>query len=116
MDQLSQIINTFSIQAGVFYTGKLCGLSSFENEAIEGHIHILKSGRLSISGTEKPEFTITEPSVIFFPRPKSHKLLAKESDEAEVICATVQYGIGQVNPVAQALPDLLVLPLSQAPH
>lgn len=116
MDQLSQIISTFSIQAGVFYTGKLCGLSSFENEAIEGHIHILKSGRLSISGIGQQDLMITEPSIVFFPRPKSHRLLANESDQAQVICATVQYGIGQVSPVAQALPELLVLPLNQAPQ
>jgi len=116
MDQLSQIISTFSIQAGVFYTGKLCGLSSFESEAIEGHIHILKSGRLSISGIGQQELTITEPSIIFFPRPKSHRLLANESDQAQVTCATVQYGVGQVSPVAQALPEVLVLPLSQAPQ
>lgn len=114
MDQLSQIINNFSIQAGVFYTGKLCGLSSFEQPAIEGHIHILKSGQLKITGLNQEDIELNEPSIVFFPRPKSHRLVASESDQAEVICATVQYGVGNVNPVAQALPNVLVLPLSEA--
>ena len=114
MDQLSQIINRFSIQAGVFYTGKLCGLSSFEEHSIEGHIHILKSGRLKISSQNDRDITLSEPSIVFFPRHKSHKLTATESDNAEVICATVQYGIGNINPVAMALPDIIVIPFTEA--
>ncbi|WP_286261729.1 AraC family transcriptional regulator [Thalassotalea atypica] len=116
MDQLSQIISKFSIQAGVFYTGKLCGLSSFEQNAIEGHIHVLKSGRLKVTGLSIGDRVLTEPSIIFIPRPQSHRLMAGADDDAELVCATLQYGIGNINPVTQALPDVLVLPLARAPQ
>lgn len=38
MDKLSAILNRFSISAGVFYTGSICGLSSFDDpNGNEGH-------------------------------------------------------------------------------
>ncbi|WP_448552648.1 AraC family transcriptional regulator [Thalassotalea montiporae] len=115
MDQLSQIIQDFSIQAGVFYTGQLCGLSAFGDEShVEGHIHILHSGTLTLADADGSEQLLDEPSIVFFPRPKQHRLRATESDNAEVICATVQYGIGQQSPLTQALPEAIILPLRQA--
>ena len=115
MDQLSQIIQDFSIQAGVFYTGQLCGLSTFGEESqVEGHIHILHQGTLLLSDNNGDKQVLDEPSIVFFPRPRQHRLTATESDNAEVICATVQYGIGQQSPLTQALPDVIILPLRQA--
>lgn len=116
MDQLSQLISTFTIKAGVFYTGKLCGISAFgEQSTLEGHIHIVKSGTLTLIQKGAPDQVLSEPGLVFFPRPKSHRISAKESDNAEVVCATVQYGFGATSPVAQALPDVVVLPFSKAP-
>ena len=116
MDHLSCIINRFTLQAGVFYTGKLCGLSNFnENEAIEGHIHLLRSGTLSIIGLDKQTIILNKPSIIFIPRPIKHSIKAREIDEAELICATVTYGTNSTNLLANALPDLLILPLEQSP-
>ncbi|MGB2741535.1 MAG: AraC family transcriptional regulator [Cognaticolwellia sp.] len=116
MDHLSQIIDRFSLQAGVFYTGKLCGLSHFtEDGALEGHIHLLRSGSLSILGLDKSTMVLDKPSIIFLPRPTKHSLKARDTDNAELICATVTYGSDSSNLLANALPDLLVLPLEQSP-
>jgi AraC-like DNA-binding protein len=116
MDHLSQIIDRFSLQAGVFYTGKLCGLSHFtEGGALEGHIHLLRSGSLSILGLDKSTMVLDKPSIIFLPRPTKHSLKARDTDNAELICATVTYGSDSSNLLANALPDLLVLPLEQSP-
>lgn len=116
MDHLSEIINRFSLQAGVFYTGKLCGLSNFnEGAAVEGHIHLLRRGTLSIIGLDKSTIVLDKPSIIFLPRPIKHGLQAKDTDNAELICATVTYGSGSSNLLADALPDLLILPLAESP-
>jgi AraC-like DNA-binding protein len=116
MDHLSEIIDRFSLQAGVFYTGKLCGLSRFNDEAaVEGHIHLLRSGTLSIIGFDKSRIVLDKPSIVFLPRPIKHSLQAEDTDNAELICATVTYGSGSSNLLANALPDLLILPLAESP-
>ena len=116
MDQLSQTIDSFSLQAGVIYTGKLCGLSSFnEQDALEGHIHLLRSGVLSIMGLSKSTIVLEQPSIIFLPRPLKHSLKAQEIDDAELICATVIYGSTSSNLLTDSLPNLLVLPLENSP-
>jgi AraC-like DNA-binding protein len=116
MDHLSQIIDRFTLQAGVFYTGKLCGLSTFnESEAMQGHIHLLRSGTLSVLGLNKATIVLDKPSIIFLPRPIEHSLKAREIDDAELICATMTYGSNNANLLADALPDLLILPLAQSP-
>lgn len=116
MDQLSQIIDSFTLQAGVFYTGKLCGLSSFNDKgALEGHIHLLQSGTLSIVGLNKQKIVLDKPSLIFLPRPMKHGLQAREVDNAKLICATLNYGSSTSSLLADTLPDLLILPLEQSP-
>ncbi|MGJ8630119.1 MAG: cupin domain-containing protein [Glaciecola sp.] len=49
------------------------------------------------------------------PRPIKHGLQARDSDNAELICATVTYGCNSSNLLADALPDLLLLPLEKSP-
>ena len=114
MDQLSQLIARFTVKAGVFYTGELCGLSAFEDEqSLQGHIHILTQGKLTIIRPGSKDICLDEPGIVFFPRPKAHRISARESDNAKVVCATVEYGTGATNPISQALPDVLVLPFSK---
>lgn len=116
MDRLSEVLNNFSISAGVFYTGNLCGLSSFNAEGVEeGHLHLLQSGRLTVIDHQGHKQEVDEPAVLFFPRPASHRLMAEERDEAQLVCASIRYGTGTKNPLANALPALMVIKLSDAP-
>jgi len=116
MDQLSHIIDSFSLQAGVFYTGKLCGLSHFNDKSLlEGHIHLLRGGKITLAGLSSEQVVINKPSIIFIPRPRAHSLQTEEVEDAELICATVQYGAGSSNSLANALPDVLILPITQMP-
>lgn len=116
MDKLSEVLNHFSISAGVFYSGNLCGLSSFSGEGVEeGHLHLLESGRLDVYDHNGKKIEVTEPSVLFFPRPANHRLMAEEHDNAQVVCASINYGTGCKNPLANALPALVVIRLADAP-
>jgi len=115
MDKLSAILNRFSISAGVFYSGKLCGLSDFDDpNDKEGHLHLLKSGRLEIQDERGQRIIMAEPSLLFYPRPTQHHLIASEADAAKIVCATVQYGTGPNNPLTNALPDVIVIPLAES--
>lgn len=117
MDKLSDILRRFSIRAGVFYSGQLCGLSAFEQDhGWLGHIHLLRQGRLRLQESGQAPLDITEPSLLFYPQPTAHRISADASAQAEIVCASVHYGTGAANPVSAALPHLLVLPLKQNPR
>ncbi|PVZ72376.1 AraC family transcriptional regulator [Pelagibaculum spongiae] len=116
-DQLSQVLSRFSVTAGVFYSGNLCGFSSFEspNEQV-GHIHLLKKGRLEIQYPGGKKEILDKPSLVFYPKPIKHRIIASEADQTEVVCATVSYGAGPSNPLAQALPEMICQPLTANPR
>ncbi len=116
MDKLSEVLNHFSISAGVFYAGNLCGLSAFSEDGIEeGHLHLLEQGKMTVIDQDGTRIAIDEPAVLFFPRPAFHRLQAERRDNAQIICASVRYGTGTRNPLANALPPLIVIKLSEAP-
>ncbi len=116
MDKLSTVLNHFSISAGVFYAGNLCGLSAFPDDGIEeGHLHLIQSGCMQVVDHEGRKLTINEPTVLFFPRPAQHRLKAAARDNAQLICASVRYGTGTGNPLARALPGLIEVKLANAP-
>ena len=80
-----------------------------------GHLHLLRSGELLISdGTDGPR-RITEPSVIFSPRPQAHSLAPVHAAGVDLVCATVDLGSGVRNPFIDALPALIVVPIVEAP-
>lgn len=110
MDRLSLVLERLSITAGVFFSGEMCGISNFDSSAqLEGHIHLLKSGRIDVIDQHNEVVSIDKPSLIFYPRPKAHKLRATESDNAELVCASIKYGADASNPLTNALPDMVVL-------
>ncbi|MRI33126.1 AraC family transcriptional regulator [Endozoicomonas sp. OPT23] len=115
MDQLSSVLSRFSISAGVFYSGQLCGLSSFEEpNARIGHIHLLKKGTLKILERGKPDKVFSEPTLLFYPRPTQHRIMAEDADNTEIVCAEVHYGSGPTNPLASSMPDMVSIPLARA--
>lgn len=75
MDQLSSLLRQFSISAGVFYSGQLCGLSDVATgDELVGHIHVLRSGSLSIQSKQQL-LNVVAPSLIFSPNRKPIDLL-----------------------------------------
>lgn len=114
MDRLSLILERLSITAGVFFSGNLCGVSSFDGAASRvGHIHLLQSGRIDVMDEYKQVISIDQPSLIFYPQPKLHQLRAVESDQAQLVCATIQYGADASNPLTKALPEMVVLNIDE---
>ena len=113
MDKLSEIMRRFSISAGVVYSGQLCGVSAFgEHDSRIGHFHLLKQGCLTLSEAKKHPIKVTEPSLLFYPRPTIHSISATLDSHTEIVCASVHYGTGSANLLSNTLPDLLIMPLS----
>lgn len=116
MDRLSPLFNRFSPSARVFHVGKTCQLSSFEEADGVGHIHLLRSGQLRVSGKDLEERVLSEATVIFSPKPQSHRLSPVHASGVDLVCASVDMGNELQNPFITALPPLMIIPLSEVPQ
>lgn len=116
MDHLAPFFEKFSLTARMFYSGQLCGSSGNHDSEQAGHLHVLKKGTMKIVRPNGRQMIIDIPSIVFFPRPGRHRLVAPEHDGAELVCATVEFGAGMLNPVLASFPEPLVLPLDTLPE
>lgn len=112
MDRLTTLLTHFSLQAGVFYTGNICGIHDFAQDCLRGHIHLIRRGPVRVIGVKQQVFDVTAPTLLFLPRPDTHRLMADDRAGADVVCATVQFGGGGRNPIADSLPDVVMIELS----
>ncbi|MGS0755548.1 cupin domain-containing protein [Roseateles sp. GG27B] len=110
---LDHLLTQFSLRAGVFYTGNICGLHDFERDDKRGHLHLIKNGPVQLLEPGKPAMALDRPTLVFLPRPQTHRLLADERAGADVVCATVLLGGGGRNPISDSLPDAVLIELDQ---
>jgi AraC-like DNA-binding protein len=115
MDRLAPFFERFSLSARMFYSGRLCGDSGNQDEQA-GYLHVLRKGTLKIIPPKGRRIVIDTPSILFYPRPRLHRLYASEDVGAELVCATVEFGAGMLNPLIASFPELLVLPLDALPE
>jgi len=115
MDPLAPFFGRFTLSARMFYSGAFCGVSPTLNEPA-GYLHVLKKGRLTITHPKARPIVIDTPSIIFLPRPHEHRLHAYEGDGTELVCATVEFGTGMLNPLIATFPEPFVTPLNSLPE
>ena len=116
MDRLAPFFEKFSLTARLFFSGLLCGSSGDQVSEHAGHLHVLKKGRLKVKRPDARQLVIDTPSILFFPRPRLHRLHGPVEDGAELVCATIEFGAGMLNPLIASLPEPLVLPLDALPE
>jgi len=110
-DRLAALLNRFELRARVFQTGALCQAVSFDAAQGVGHIHVLRRGVLKLVTSGARPRTLAEPSLIFYTRPCTHRLLPHGPEGVDLVCATVEFGALMQNPLTQAVPPVVVLPL-----
>ena len=115
MDRLSALMEHFSLHASAFHLGGFCGISGFTGQEQRGYVHLLRSGRINFREGNGPPTVIDRPSLVLLARPQAHQLVAGEADHAELVCATLNFDGGVDNPLSQALPSHIVLPLDELP-
>jgi AraC-like DNA-binding protein len=114
-DRLSALLQRFELHARVFHKGSLCGIANFDGADGVGHLHLVRRGPLGVTDLEGRRSVVNDPSVLFYPRPAAHRLDADERDGAEVVCASIDFGVGDENPMVRGLPALLLVPLARIP-
>lgn len=115
MDRLSKILSLYGVRAEMHYSGGLCGISQYNGADKKGHIHLLQGGVLKLMIAGQPELRLSEPTLIFLPRPHWHQLSSSQSDGARLQCATLDFVGGSSNPISASLPDAMVIPLAELP-
>ena len=114
MDTLSLLLSRFAVSAGVFYTGRICGVHGFPEDTARAHLHLIERGPVALVDAHGRSRQIVQPTILFLPRPERHRLIADDLDGAQVLCATVQFGGGSnANPVSDSLPDTLSVELGK---
>jgi AraC-like DNA-binding protein len=112
MDPFAALFAHVSPRARTFFTGKLCQTAQFTDE---GHLHLLTGGALTLIQNGQDDLRFDEPTLLFFPRGRVHGFAANPERGADLVCATVQLGGAEGNPIGQGLPELVVLPLASHP-
>ncbi len=115
MDRLTPLLTQFTLHAGVFHTGNICGIHDFREDALRGHIHLVRRGSAQVIGASDEVIIITEPTILFLPRPATHRLVADDQRGADVVCGTVQFGGGGRNPITDSLPNVVLVALAALP-
>jgi AraC-like DNA-binding protein len=113
-DRLVWLLERFELRAEVFHSGRV--LRCIYHDAAEGvgHLHMLRGGTVRLESPGTMPQRVEEPSAIFYLNPTSHAL-TPGSEGADLVCANIDFGAGQGNPLRLALPDVVVLPLASSP-
>ena len=77
---------------------------------------LIKQGRLTLRTGDTSAYLIEQPSLVFMARSQPHQLRAQVEAGTQVVCASILYGVGSNNPLANAFPPVLVLPLDEDPR
>ncbi len=118
LDRLSGLMEQFKVRARLFHNGPLCGISRFPAEPGRGFLHVMRRGELELrhgaKHTELPRrLWVTEPTLLFYPRPLTHEFRNPPEDGSDFVCAELEFDGGDHNPLVRALPPLIVLPLAR---
>jgi len=115
VDRLSGLLEQFRISAHLVDTGPLPGVRNYRADA-QGYLHVVRGGVLRVvhppGGSLPRELLVDVPSVLLYPRPAGHAF-HPGAPRPHTTCATLHLAGGGRNPLLQALPPLIVLPLSR---
>lgn len=118
VDRLQGLLQRFSVSARMFHSGPLCGINDFDENG-QGQLHLVRRGPLEVRHAGEAHL-ITEPSLLFYPRPMAHRFLSDPDSGADMACANLAFGgvasarvAGGGNPISRALPAFTCLPLSE---
>ncbi|MGZ8067382.1 cupin domain-containing protein [Aeromonas salmonicida] len=115
MDPLSVLLAHTAPRSKLFFTGNLCQHSHSQDYPAGGHLHLLRSGELTLYHEGAEPRVLTEQTLILFPGGLPHRMEPRQLGGCDLVCAAVSFGQGIASPLQLALPDVLVLPLSDLP-
>lgn len=117
LDRLSPLFERFRVRARLFHAGPLCGVTQFDAQPGRSFLHVMRNGEMEIrhaAGSGLVErIVVSEPSLVFYPRPLAHDFHNAPAEGSDFVCATLDFDAGVAHPLVRALPPLVVLPLAR---
>jgi len=118
IDRLSGVLERFRVRAQLHHAGAMCGLHHFDAGEGYGYLHLLRRGSLRVShpgaARDVPSpLRLQEPTLLLYPRPLTHVFHNPPAQGPDFTCARLLFEGGAGNPLARALPPLVVLPLAR---
>jgi AraC-like DNA-binding protein len=118
IDRLSALLERFRVRTHLFHAGALCGLTRFDAKPGRGFLHVLRRGELLVTHPRRSggpaKIKVSEPTLLFYPRPLDHQFRNAPVEGSDFVCATVDFEGGARHPIVAALPPVLVVPLAAA--
>ncbi len=117
IDRLSSLLERFRVRAHLFHAGALCGVTHFAALPGRAFLHVLRRGDMVVvhrtrSGAPR-KIRLTEPTLLFYPRPLEHDFHHAPSEGSDFVCATLDFDGGIKHPLVRALPPMLALPIKE---
>jgi AraC-like DNA-binding protein len=112
MDPFAALFAHVSPTARTFFAGNLCQTLQFTDV---GHLHLFKAGSLRVIQNGEADLELVEPTLLFLPRGRTHGFVVDPMRGADLVCATVELGGAEGNPIGMGLPECVVLPLAAHP-
>lgn len=112
-DRLEALLNHFPARARLFHSGALCGITDFAATGQTGQMHLLRAGEMEIIHPGRAPLQVTEPSLLLYPRPMERRFVTDSVRGADLVCAQLAFDGGDANPLVNALPDVVCVPLEQ---
>ena len=112
-DKLIALLRRFQLRARVFHSGPACGAATYDAGDGLAYIHVLQHGRLQVEAPAHPTLVIDEPSLFVYMNPTYHRMLPLDP-ATSLVCASFDFGAGLRNPIARALPEVVVMRLADA--
>jgi AraC-like DNA-binding protein len=116
VDRLASLFEHFTLKAHTFQSGPLCGYNRVAYKESVGQLDLIREGHVEVWHGRKKAYSISQPSLLFYPRPLARHFTIGDEGEAQFLCAHVSFEGNEANPIANALPESLCLPLASLPH
>lgn len=110
VDPLAAVFARVRLSARVFQAGSFCGVAAMPIAPGAGHLHVLRSGRLTIDDPRAAPLELEAPAAVLIARPRHHRLSA--GADVDLVCAQIVLG-GPANPLERGLPDILRFDLKE---
>lgn len=112
-DRLEALLANFSVSARTFQAGTLCGINPLQSDGVHGQLHLIRSGEVEVRHASGSPLRITQPSLLLYPRPMTHRFVTSKDKGAEFVCAHLSFEGGAANPIAASLPPYVCLRLDE---
>ncbi|MDR7121319.1 AraC family transcriptional regulator [Rheinheimera soli] len=114
MDRLSTLLAQFGMHATTIFAGVLTTEIGFDATDRTAKLHLLRSGDAVLQLGQQKGVQITEPSLLFIPRPCRHSLNAALGQrQLQLVSAALSFDGGLDNPLTTALPAYVLMPLAE---